>query len=108
MRNFLIYFAIKYSGDFDKIYQAIINKELVEQKDIEQIKRSNISAVTILDLEYPNSLKTCYKPPFVLFYKGDISLLNSESIAVVGSRYPSEYAIKATSSQISIKTPFVK
>ena len=68
----------------------------MEQKDIELIKRSNISAVTILDLEYPNSLKACYKPPFVLFYKGDISLLNSESIAVVGSRYPSEYAIKAT------------
>ena len=68
----------------------------MKQEDIEKIKQRNITAVTILDAEYPSSLKMCYKPPFVLFYKGDISLLNSESIAIVGSRYPSEYAIKAT------------
>ena len=39
MRNFLIYFAIKYSGDFDKIYKAITEKEIVKQEDIEKKQR---------------------------------------------------------------------
>lgn len=97
MRNILIYFSIKYKGDYKKIYQAIYNKEKVDELEIEKIKKSNIKAITIIDDNYPIKLKTCFQPPLVLFYKGDISLLNNNcSLAIVGSRNASSYGIEAT------------
>lgn len=38
------------------------------------------------DIHYPQLLKQIYDPPLVLFIQGDVSLLNSQQIAVVGSR----------------------
>ena len=38
------------------------------------------------DINYPSKLLSLTKPPEILFYEGDISLLNTFSIAVVGSR----------------------
>ena len=68
MRNILIYFSIKYKGDYKKIYQAIYNKEKVDELEIEKIKKSNIKAITIIDDNYPIKLKTCFQPPLVLFF----------------------------------------
>ena len=95
MRNILIYFAIKYHGDYQKILNAIKTKEKVQNEDLQKIK--NIKALTIIDENYPLSLKNCYMPPFVIFYQGDISLINEENLlSVVGSRNPSDYGVKAT------------
>ncbi len=97
MRNILIYFAIKYKGNYKKIYNAILKKEIVDSSEIEKVKKLDIKAITIIDDIYPISLKNCYQPPFVLFYKGDISLINSElSLAVIGSRDSSKYGIDVT------------
>ena len=40
MRKILLYFALKYQGDVEKIYQAIKQKELVDQKEVLRIKNS--------------------------------------------------------------------
>ena len=32
MEEMLVYFACKYEGDYQKIYQALKNKELVDEK----------------------------------------------------------------------------
>ncbi|MEH7882786.1 DNA-processing protein DprA [Bacillus sp. JJ1609] len=54
----------------------------------------NIHLITFFDNTYPECLKTIYQPPWVLFAKGDISLLNSKNIlAVVGSRDASNYGL---------------
>ena len=56
----------------------------------------NIHIITILDDIYPERLKTIYQPPWMLFAKGDISLLKYEkSLAVVGSRDATTYGLKA-------------
>jgi DNA processing protein len=53
--------------------------------------------VTIIDKEYPKRLKNIYQPPFVLFYKGDLKILeSSKSISVVGSRITTDYGVNAT------------
>ena len=96
MRNILIHFAIKYNGDFIKILSAIKEKETVTKEDIEKVKNLNINALTCLDDNYPVCLREIYAPPFVLFYKGDISLLNSDMISVIGSREPTSYGIEVT------------
>ena len=58
MRNILIYFAIKYHGDYQKILNAIKTKEKVQNEDLQKVK--NIKALTIIDENYPLSLKNCY------------------------------------------------
>lgn len=98
MRNVLIYFAIKYKGDFLKILKAIKEKELIPDDELENINNSNIKAITFIDEEYPEVLRNMTIPPLVLFYRGDLSLLKSKPIlAVVGARSSSDYGKDATS-----------
>lgn len=88
-RDKLIYYAIKYAGDYSKILIAIKNDEAMTIK-------YNVNAITIIDEDYPKSLTDLKYPPLVLFYKGNRQLINESIVAVVGSRKPCEYAIKAT------------
>lgn len=56
----------------------------------------NIHLITILDDDYPSRLKTIYQPPWILFARGDLSLLkNRKTLAVVGSRNVTAYGIGA-------------
>ncbi|NQV15348.1 DNA-protecting protein DprA, partial [bacterium] len=41
--------------------------------------------------EYPDLLKQIYDPPIALFCKGNVDLLNSKAIGIVGTRTPSRY-----------------
>jgi DNA processing protein len=76
MDQVLLYFNLKYKGNWDKIYDALEHKERIEASDLEDIeKRINCKYITILDKRYPNNLRMSYRPPFVLFYEGDINLL---------------------------------
>lgn len=47
--------------------------------------------LTIGDVNYPGSLKESDDPPPILFYQGDINLLKTPCLAMVGSRHPSDY-----------------
>lgn len=80
----LLYYALKYQGDYDKIKKALQKNEYYEKIDY------NGLYVTIHDANYPTKLKALENPPYVLFYKGNLSLLNEEMICVVGSRNYSE------------------
>lgn len=71
--------VIKYKGNWDKVFSAIKSQETCEDNEsvIEQYKGKYI---TILDKQYPECLKQgCYKPPFVLFYEGNIGILNDKN-----------------------------
>lgn len=89
-REKLIAYAIKYDGDYFKILKAINNND-----EIIEINCDN--CITIFDDNYPSELKDLKYPPFVLFYKGNLDLLNKEKIGIVGSRIPVDYSLKATS-----------
>ena len=81
MREILLYFSVKYLGDWEKIYNAIENKEDVDfnllNKITEEYKGKYFA---IVDKEYPNKLKMIDRPPFVIFYKGNINLLFEKKI----------------------------
>ncbi|MCI5813102.1 MAG: DNA-protecting protein DprA [Lactobacillus sp.] len=51
--------------------------------------------ITIIDSKYPEILRNMYCPPLVLYFMGDIRLLQSKCLAVVGARKMSSYAQKA-------------
>ncbi|MBD5423462.1 MAG: DNA-processing protein DprA [Mycoplasma sp.] len=88
MNLVLIYFAIKYKGYFHNIYEAIKNKEFIELEELKKIKEKvlvgEIKAITIVDDDYPESLKQINKPPFVLFYEGNKELLKGKMLALTG------------------------
>jgi len=86
----LLYYALKYYGNYDRIMYAIYTNEYWEKVE------TNLLYITILDDEYPVSLRMLKKPPYVLFYKGDISLLKEKKCSIVGSRKPCAYAIEFT------------
>ncbi len=97
MREILLYFALKYEGDFTKIYNALHNKEKVDPRiQKETNAKVNSPYVTIIDEDYPKQLKNINCPPFVLFYHGDLDLLSGDLIAVIGMRQASEYGKRAT------------
>lgn len=90
-RDILIALSIKYHGDWNAIYNAIETHEELNDA-LSYLKSNNSNAITIIDSDYPSYLKQVVKPPFVLFYKGDISLLNgyNNHLGVVGSRKASQ------------------
>ena len=55
------------------------------------------NAVAIVDAAYPALLREIVDPPFALFYRGDLSLLEKPIVAVVGSRRASAYGTNAAS-----------
>ena len=90
MRDYLIRLAIKYGGSHSRIRKALNARETSED-DIPLQK-----AVTILDEDYPQSLLTLKKPPYVLFYEGNKELLQRRIVAVVGSRCSTMYGENCT------------
>ena len=100
MSEILIYLAIKYEGDWGKIYETLHDKLYIfnDEEIRKTLSEMKSKAVTILDSDYPEQLKESFKPPFVLFYYGDITLLKDRQklISVVGSRKPSDYSLTHT------------
>ncbi len=85
MKNILLYFSIKYQGDWEKIFKAIEQNEQVEPLLFNEIKNKYRNTfITILDSKYPNNLKSISKPPFVIFFKGNLELLRKRAIWVFG------------------------
>ena len=67
-RDLLIYLSIKYQGVWNNIYSAISRKESVNSIDVEdEVSHLKCQTLTILDDDYPDSFKTIFHPPFVLF-----------------------------------------
>lgn len=94
MEEVLVYLSIIHKGNWNKIYKDILEKRAVNKEDIaNHMQQLSTSYITLLSKNYPQCLKSIYKPPFVLFYKGNINLLsdNKTRIAVIGSRINSEY-----------------
>ncbi len=58
-----------------------------------RVRELRASVVTRIDPEYPPLLREIADPPLVLHIRGDISLLAHPSLAIVGSRRASPYAI---------------
>lgn len=52
---------------------------------------SEVITIKLDDKDYPELLKKIYDPPKELYVKGDISILNSRCIAVVGTRTATRY-----------------
>lgn len=65
---------------------------------IDECRAHNIDIITIEDKAYPEMLRDITAPPVVLFVQGSVEALShSVSLAVVGTRHPSQYAVNTAS-----------
>jgi len=118
MDNIVLWFILLQISNEKKINLILKYKDLQflkenfqnieELKGINKVKEENIielmsyivyndiKFITILDEAYPKELYEDLIPPFVLFYKGDITLLKRRRISIVGARNCSQYGMEVT------------
>jgi DNA processing protein len=94
-REAILWYSIQYDGDWTKIGNAIKANETYSIIDYPY------SYITILDKEYPESFKHLRYPPWILFYQGNLALLNKKGIGVVGARLCSNQALENTERIVS-------
>ena len=75
-------------GEYERLKSTTISQGTAL---FQYINKNNINYVTINSEYYPERLKEIDDAPYVLFYKGDVSLLNYNMVAIVGSRKNSTY-----------------
>ena len=86
---------------YDKVHSIIgeaTSKRLIQPFELKQIddilillNRKGCGVIIRGDAEYPDSLDEIDVPPAILYYKGDIGLLKTRCLGVVGTREPSRY-----------------
>lgn len=83
---------IEIKASFDRIDFDVLERKW---------SKKNISAVMSDDEYYPESLKPYPDMPPILYYKGNPDLFNLPCFAVVGTRYPTRYGLRATEDFVS-------
>jgi len=73
--------------------QAIFKKQMFwrAEKEVAAIRKVGGKLVNWKDPEYPQSLLQIYDPPVMLYVRGDMGILNSPSLSIVGTRRPTVY-----------------
>lgn len=88
LRDMAIVSKCKNPVAFIENFRSLDSKTLREQF-------SRFPSISILDKEYPLALKEIYNPPVLLFYQGNLDLLEKPKIAVVGARKASTVSVKS-------------
>ncbi len=62
----------------------------------ERLIKLNASLITILDEDYPTRLKEIYDAPIYFFVRGTLLPQDLRSLALIGTRYPTDYGKNVT------------
>ncbi len=94
-------------SDFEKLLKGVINsgQERVYMNDgssrereadelVKQLNAADVFAVTLASDDYPKLLTHVFKPPLVLYGKGNRALLEKRKFTIVGSRSTPAWAEK--------------
>ena len=77
---------------YNAVLKRIMRKDLaLAQACTEQAEKTGASVIATEDSSYPSQLKAIKDPPLALFCLGDVSLLQTRCIAIVGTRRASPY-----------------
>lgn len=84
--------------DNDKIdeYSKLLKEKIFNNENI----KTNLLINNTID--YPSKLRDAIEPIEVLYYSGNLDYINSPSIAIVGSRKPSEEGLRRTSQIVKL------
>lgn len=89
VNDIIWFFTVKYKGDWERIYKAIDSKESINKEEFEDtltLKKDNYICMSdrefLEDSLYPSNFEYTYKPPFSLFWKGNIKLFEKQLITL--------------------------
>lgn len=99
-KDFYDFFPEFGKGRFSKVNFDLLsnfNDEFIE-KEYNNLQESGVKIITLFDNNYPKLIikKFDNSPPPILFCKGNTSLLNADSVAIVGSRDVDNAGLEAT------------
>lgn len=89
-REAILWYAIQYDGDWNKIGNAIKAHENYS------IIAYPYPYLTIVDEMYPEAFKHLRYPPWIIFYQGNVCLLKEKGVGIVGARNCSVQALQNT------------
>ena len=95
-RELLLYISHRHGGEWTAMMRAIKAKETVSSQEVTDFASTHKrNYITLLDPEYPESLKEIVQPPLVLYYKGNLDLIRdmNRSVTLVGSRDCTSYGL---------------
>lgn len=82
----------------DRYKTEFLSKISSVDEIMEKMTVAGVNWVSVIDDEYPDSLRELYDYPPVLFCKGNVSLLKTRCIGMVGTRTPTRYGQKVCDS----------
>ena len=91
MREQINAYAVKYSGNYSLITKALRTNEAFSPTSVP------CDYVVIGERDYPKQLYQLEQPPFILYYEGNIDLLQTDMISIVGSRKHTQLSEHLTS-----------
>jgi len=98
-RNFRLLksFKPKFSKCLKSLWRSVNPDRLIDK-----VEQSEVNFLTIIEDSFPKSLAQINDPPFIVFYRGDISISNDNRIlASVGTRKASSYGLNWVNKTIS-------
>src|SRR4030043_87009 len=80
--------SAKYKLKANQITQIINLQDKIESLSplLDKLNKNDIQILTYNNPEYPQKIKNIKDPPFLIYYHGDLDLINEELIAIMGSR----------------------
>ena len=66
-------------------------RQVSADEELERASKTGVQVITWEDETYPALLKEIADPPLVLYVAGDVTALDTPSIAMVGTRHPTVY-----------------
>ena len=84
----------EFHNNFEKYKKALSDFSFENLENYFQ--KNNVNYITIEHENYPAKLLQLDQPPLILYYKGDINLINTKCISIVGTRKPSFYGKDVT------------
>jgi DNA processing protein len=77
----------------ENVVHEIVRNEDNEfiEKQLRMLEKCHVRLISITDEEYPDLLKFIYAPPVLLYIKGKILPGDGRSLAIVGTRRPTNY-----------------
>jgi DNA processing protein len=89
--------VVRVTGLKQENAQAVVdglkNKTMLDQ-ELDLIATHGVALLTPFDVYYPEILKQIHHPPVVLYAQGDLAVLTTKSVAIVGARKATSYAQK--------------
>jgi len=65
--------------------------EIEVKQELEKLDLLGCKWVTFWSEDYPKNLKNIFAPPIILYYKGTLQKADNNSVAIVGTRMPTDY-----------------